>query len=332
MARCCPRPAVALVDDLSHSTSGAARLPMADAAELLAAGIDVISTVSIGQLESLSDVWRDHRRSHRTVPDPCPRPPWTWRRRRRKNGWHVGTSIRRSGPGRRWAAGSRPRTCPRCVSLPCCGWSASWPATGGGPAPAARFWVTVMPGSGWWSRSAAARRARRSSAGRHGSPPGLPGTCWPPPPPSSAALAAQRPLTVSLGGTYHQLADPDIPAALLAFAQAEDATQLVLGVTRRTRLTPPRLTTTIRSQLIRRGGGIGVHIVPCPPTATASCPQSVARIRVRIRAEAVTRRKISWPGRLGWQGDRAVSGQPRAGRHPQRISWLRGAYGSSDSC
>jgi two-component system, OmpR family, sensor histidine kinase KdpD len=33
-----------------------------------------------------------------------------------------------------------------------------------------------------------------------------------------AALAAQRQLTVSLGGTYHQLADPDIPAALLAFA------------------------------------------------------------------------------------------------------------------
>ena len=27
--------------------------------------------------------------------------------------------------------------------------------------PAARFRVTVMPGSGWWSRSAAARRARR---------------------------------------------------------------------------------------------------------------------------------------------------------------------------
>ena len=51
-----------------------------------------------------------------------------------------------------------------------------------------------------------------------------------------AALAAQRQLTVSLGGTYHQLADSDIPAALLAFAQAEDATQLVLGVTRRTRL------------------------------------------------------------------------------------------------
>jgi two-component system, OmpR family, sensor histidine kinase KdpD len=49
-----------------------------------------------------------------------------------------------------------------------------------------------------------------------------------------AALAAQRQLTVSLGGTYHQLADPDIPAALLAFAQAENATQLVLGATRRT--------------------------------------------------------------------------------------------------
>jgi two-component system sensor histidine kinase KdpD len=82
-----------------------------------------------------------------------------------------------------------------------------------------------------------------------------------------AALAAQRQLTVSLGGTYHQLADPDIPAALLAFAQEQNATQLVLGATRQPRLAALRPTTTIRSQLIRRGGGIGVHVVPCPPTA-----------------------------------------------------------------
>ena len=34
-----------------------------------------------------------------------------------------------------------------------------------------------------------------------------------------AVLAAQRQLIESLGGTYHQLADADIPAALLAFAQ-----------------------------------------------------------------------------------------------------------------
>ncbi len=45
------------------------------------------------------------------------------------------------------------------------------------------------------------------------------------------AVAVQRQLTRSLGGTYHQLADTDIPAAVLAFAHAENATQLVLGAT-----------------------------------------------------------------------------------------------------
>ena len=44
-------------------------------------------------------------------------------------------------------------------------------------------------------------------------------------------LAAQRRLAESAGGTYHQLADEDIPAAVLAFAHAHNATQLVLGAT-----------------------------------------------------------------------------------------------------
>jgi two-component system, OmpR family, sensor histidine kinase KdpD len=117
-----------------------------------------------------------------------------------------------------------------------------------------------------------------------------------------AALAAQRQLTVSLGGTYHQLADSDIPAALLAFAQAEDATQLVLGVTRRTRLAPPPLSTTIRSQLIRRGGGIGVHIVPCPPTANGVPPAACGPDKSPGKSRRTAmQRTISWPGR--WQRD-----------------------------
>jgi hypothetical protein len=46
-----------------------------------------------------------------------------------------------------------------------------------------------------------------------------------------AVLAAQRGLAESAGGTYHQLADEDIPAALLAFAHAHNATQLMPGAT-----------------------------------------------------------------------------------------------------
>ena len=51
-----------------------------------------------------------------------------------------------------------------------------------------------------------------------------------------AHLARQRTLVESLGGTYHQVVGADIPAALLDFARGVNATQLVLGVSRRGRL------------------------------------------------------------------------------------------------
>ena len=71
----------------------------------------------------------------------------------------------------------------------------------------------------------------------------------------------------SAGGSYHQLADQDIPAALLAFAHAHNATQLVLGATPRTWRAALRPAASITSRVIRRGGGLDVHIVTCTPTA-----------------------------------------------------------------
>jgi len=85
----------------------------------------------------------------------------------------------------------------------------------------------------------------------------------------SAALAGQRLLTESLGGTYYQLtrlADQAIPAALLAFAHAQNATQLVLGARRRGGLAALRPAATVRAQLIRRDGGIDVHVLTCTLT------------------------------------------------------------------
>ena len=84
---------------------------------------------------------------------------------------------------------------------------------------------------------------------------------------SRAVLAAQRRLAESVGGTYHQVADEDIPAALLAFAHANHATQLVLGATPRSRLAALRPAASIRSRAFRRGGGLDVHIVTCTPIA-----------------------------------------------------------------
>ncbi|MGW2256252.1 DUF4118 domain-containing protein, partial [Kitasatospora sp. NPDC001660] len=53
---------------------------------------------------------------------------------------------------------------------------------------------------------------------------------------SSGALAQQRELVETLGGSYHVVVGDDIPTALLAFARAHDATQLVLGTSRRGRI------------------------------------------------------------------------------------------------
>jgi two-component system, OmpR family, sensor histidine kinase KdpD len=75
------------------------------------------------------------------------------------------------------------------------------------------------------------------------------------------ALAAQRSLVESLGGTFHQIIGDDIPETLVEFAQGADATQLVIGVSRRGRLAAALTGPGIGSEVIRRSGDIDVHIV-----------------------------------------------------------------------
>jgi two-component system sensor histidine kinase KdpD len=75
-----------------------------------------------------------------------------------------------------------------------------------------------------------------------------------------AQLARHRVLVEDLGGTYHQVVGDNIPAALLDFARAVNATQLVLGASRRGRLAQifspgVGVTTTAES------GPIDVHLV-----------------------------------------------------------------------
>ena len=75
------------------------------------------------------------------------------------------------------------------------------------------------------------------------------------------ALAAQRSLVESLGGSFHQIIGDDIPETLVEFAQGADATQLVIGVSRRGRLAAALTGPGIGSEVIRRSGDIDVHIV-----------------------------------------------------------------------
>ncbi|PPF79876.1 histidine kinase [Subtercola sp. Z020] len=75
------------------------------------------------------------------------------------------------------------------------------------------------------------------------------------------ALLAQRRLVESLGGSYHQVVSDDIPRGLVAFARAENATQLVMGVSRRSRLGAALTGPGIGATVIRESGDIDVHIV-----------------------------------------------------------------------
>jgi len=76
-----------------------------------------------------------------------------------------------------------------------------------------------------------------------------------------AALAGQRRLTESLGGSYHQVVGDDVPDALLTFARAENATQLVLGASRRGWLASLLTGPGVSMRTVRESGDIDVHIV-----------------------------------------------------------------------
>jgi two-component system sensor histidine kinase KdpD len=71
------RPQVALVDELAHSNLPGLGNPCRwqDVAELLASGVDVITTVSVGHLDSLADIAEKITgvRAETTVPDPVVR-------------------------------------------------------------------------------------------------------------------------------------------------------------------------------------------------------------------------------------------------------------------
>src|SRR5580692_5059204 len=76
-----------------------------------------------------------------------------------------------------------------------------------------------------------------------------------------AALATQRRLAESLGGSYHQVIGENVPQTLLTFARAENATQLVLGVSRRTWLSALLTGPGVSMRTVRGSGDIDVHIV-----------------------------------------------------------------------
>ncbi len=78
---------------------------------------------------------------------------------------------------------------------------------------------------------------------------------------SPATLAEHRRLVESLGGTYHQVLGENIPTSLMAFAHAENVTQLVLGASRRSRAAALLGGIGTGAGATRLSGDIDVHTV-----------------------------------------------------------------------
>ncbi len=77
---------------------------------------------------------------------------------------------------------------------------------------------------------------------------------------SPAKLSRQRELVESLGGSFHTVVGDDIPVALLDFARGTNATQLVIGTSRRSRVARA-FDEGIGATVIADSGDIDVHMV-----------------------------------------------------------------------
>jgi two-component system, OmpR family, sensor histidine kinase KdpD len=273
------KPQVALVDELAHTNVPGSRNAKRwqDVEDLLAAGIDVISTVNIQHLESLNDVVEKITgvRQRETVPDAVVRradqvelvdmTPEALRRRMAHgnvyppekidaaltNYFRAGNLTALRELALLWLADKVDEGLQR--------YRAEHHITGTWEA-RERVVVALTGGpEGDTLIRRAARIAARSAGGEllavHVTrSDGLTGA-------DPAALAAQRRLAESLGGSYHQVVGDNISEALLTFARAENATQLVLGASRRSLLSSLLTGPGIGARTIRGSGDIDVHIV-----------------------------------------------------------------------
>jgi two-component system sensor histidine kinase KdpD len=279
-------PTVALVDELAHTNvpGSANEKRWQDIQVLLAAGIDVISTVNIQHLESLNDVVEKITGvpQKERVPDAVVRAaeqvelvdmaPEALRRRMAHGNIYAAEKVN-AALGNYFRVGNL--TALRELALL---WTAdkvdealqlyreqndieeTWEAR-------ERVVVALTGGpEGETLIRRAARVAARSAGGDllavHVTvSDGLTGS-------SPANLAAQRQLVETLGGTYHQIIGDDIPQALLEFAHAENATQLVLGGSRRSRLVT---STSTWSPMHRWAGAVGCSGRTAASPAGAGC-------------------------------------------------------------
>lgn len=270
-------PGIALVDELAHTNAPGSRnrKRWQDVDELLEAGIDVVSTVNVQHLESLNDVVEQITgiEQRETVPDAVVRgagqvelvdiTPEALRRRLAhgnvyaadradaalRNYFRPGNLTALRELALLWLADQVDAALAKYRSEHRI--TATWEA---------RERVVVAVTGGPESETIVRRAAR--IAGKASAElavlhvvrgDGLAGV-------SAARLARLRELAGALDASLHTVTGEDVPAALLGFAREVNATQLVLGTSRRSRWAR-LLDEGIGAAVVRRSGKIDIHMV-----------------------------------------------------------------------
>ena len=275
------RPEVVLVDELAHTNAPGSRhrKRWQDVEELLEAGIDVITTMNVQHLESLNDVVDRITgvRKQETVPDEVVRraeqielvdiTPEALRRRLAHGNVYAAEKVDAAlanyfQPGNLtalrelallWVADEVDVALQRYRSDQQI--SDVWET---------RERVVVALTGGAESETVlrrAARIAKRSGAADLLAVHVLRGDGLAGPP--VGAVARLRTLAEDVGASFHTVvggSDDDVPAALLDFARGANATQLVLGTSRRSRLARV-FDEGISARVVQRSGSIDVHMV-----------------------------------------------------------------------
>jgi two-component system, OmpR family, sensor histidine kinase KdpD len=103
----------------------------------------------------------------------------------------------------------------------------------------------------------------------------------------AGALAGLRRLAEDVGASFHTVIGDDVPGALLDFARGVDATQLVIGTSRRSRLARS-VSEGIGTRVVQRSGKIDVHMVTHPEAGQGM------RLPRRFSAVPLSRRALGW--------------------------------------
>lgn len=302
-------PKVALVDELAHTNAPGSRNAKRwqDVQELLDAGIDVVSTLNIQHLESLNDVVERIAGvvQRETIPD------WVVRQAEQVELVDMTPEALR----RRMAHGSI--YTPEKVDAAL----ANYFRIGnlGALRELALLWVAdqvdvaledyrrrhgitqpwetrervVVAITGAPGTESMIRRGARMAQRTHGDLLGVhvssdEGLAIAP-----GLLEAHKALLAELGGEYHEVVAADVANALVEFAAGENATQLILGSSMRSRWAE-LLRGSVINKVIRRSGAIDIHVVNHKPSPGEQGLLAIRRRRPRVAALSSRRQAMGW--------------------------------------